>query len=473
MRRFGLCTLLVTVVGCGDSGVDDTLPPVNAGVNVLLITIDTLRADHLSSYGYVRQTSPNIDALAATGVIFDGAHTYWPKTRGSFAAMFTGLYASQHGLTVRDRDLPGFNQTLAETFADAGYETAAALDNGNLDEALGFAQGFETYEQTWLSGDTELERTEAITRFGETFLARDASGQPFFLWLHYVNPHTPYEPPEETLSMFRGDGLVPEGPVLERVTGYHGGVNRKHVAVDGEEHWGDYIDRYDAEIRVADTHIGRVIQALEAGGRRDSTLVVLTSDHGESLGEHNYYFDHGNDLFNPSLRIPFVLSFPGMLPTGLRVAGAVSTLDLYPTILDLSRLSYPPELQGKSVLPLVRGTTDELHDNLFFQNDQHQMAISNGRLKLIHDPQGDVFSLFDTYRDPAERENRYAGAAAGVAPFKAQLSSFRTRTIAWQQVTSSKREDAGADAVQDSDLPDKTRERLCSLGYIDCGEEDP
>ncbi len=469
MRTYAFAALLAVTAACDDDSGGE-LAPVNVGVNVLLVTVDTLRADHLSAYGYPRQTSPNIDALAERGVVFDQAFTYWPKTRGSFAALFTGLYASQHGLNVRDRDLPGFNQTLAETLSAAGYRTAAAVDNGNLDEALGYAQGFETYEQTWLVDETtELDRTEAITRFGERFVSEGDENAPFFLWLHYVNPHTPYDPPPEVLSRFRGDGLIPRGPKLPRVTGYHGGVNRRIVAVDGEDDWGDYIDRYDAEIAVADEHVGRVLAALDASGEASSTLVVFSSDHGESLGEHDYFFDHGHDLFNPSLRIPLILSFPGMLPTASRVAGTVTNLDVYPTILDLSRVSYPAGLQGKSVLPLVRGTTDTLHEQVFFQNDQHLMGISNGRLKLVHDPKTDTFSLFDTFRDPTEAEDRYAESAARIAPFKAQLSSFRTQTIAWQQATSAAREKAGARPVDDSELSERTLELLRDHGYIGNG----
>jgi len=440
----------------------------NAGVNVLLVTVDTLRSDHLSAYGYPRVTSPNIDELAARGVVFDVAFTYWPKTRGSFASLFTGLYASQHGLTVRERDLPEFNQTLAETFHDAGYRTAAALDNGNLDAALGFAQGFDIYEQTWHVEDSdELSRTEAITRFGESFLASSDDERSFFLWLHYVNPHTPYEPTDEALGRFRGDEIIPRGPELPRVTGYHGGVNRKHVAVDGERYWGDYVDRYDAEIFVSDEHVGRILKALDESEHARTTLIVFTSDHGESLGEHDYYFDHGFDLFNPSLRIPLILSFPGMLPAGERVSGAVSSLDVFPTILDLAQISYPSSLEGKSVLPLVRGTTTRLHEQMFFQNDRHQMAISNGRLKLVHYPE-DRFELYDMYRDPTEEQDRYPGSESRIAPFKAELSSFRTQTVAWQQATSARRKEQGAAAVDDSELSEETRRMLCDLGYIDC-----
>ncbi|MGH9320050.1 MAG: sulfatase-like hydrolase/transferase, partial [Vicinamibacteria bacterium] len=260
MKRVPLTIVVASalIAGCEDPsvGTGGEGEPRNAGINVLFLTVDTLRPDHLSAYGYPRKTSPAIDELASKGVRFDKAFTYWPKTRGSFAAMFTSLYASQHGLTVRDRDLPEFNETMAETFQKAGYRTAAAIDNGNLDSALGYAQGFEVYEQTWLEPEaTEIERTEVITGFAEEFLARSDDPRPFFLWLHYVNPHLPYEPPPELLERFRGDGIVPRGAELAEVVGFHGGVNRKH-AIEGERFWGDYVDRYDAEILLADEHLG-------------------------------------------------------------------------------------------------------------------------------------------------------------------------------------------------------------------------
>jgi arylsulfatase A-like enzyme len=462
-----MASTLALLAGCRGSSPGTAPPPQNAGINVLFITVDTLRPDHLSAYGYRRKTSPAIDELASKGVVFDLAFTYWPKTRGSFAAMFTSLYASQHGLTVRDRDLPEFNETLAEVFQKAGYRTAASVDNGNLDSSLGYAQGFETYEETWLSAESELERTEIITRFGEEFLAgKDA--RPFFLWLHYVNPHAPYDPPAEHLARFQGDGIVPRGSPLAAVVGFHGGVNRKMTA-EGARTWGDYVDRYDAEILLADEHVGRVLKALNQGPHAGTTIVALTSDHGESLGEHGYYFDHGDDLFNPSLRIPLVVSFPGFLPTGERVSAAVSTLDLYPTLLDLAQLPFPtgpPGLQGSSVLPLIRGTKSRLKDHLFFQNDRHLTAISNARLKLVKRPavegSEDVLELYDMYRDPGETENRYLGSEAHVAPLEAELGSFLTRTVAWQQETTARREPAKDDCT----LSEATRKSLEILGYV-------
>ena len=463
-----ICPIACLALACTSPSDRRELPTLNAEINVLLITVDTLRYDHLSHNGYPRLTSPHLDALATKGITFDAAFTYWPKTRSSFASMFTGLYASQHGLNVRDRDLPHFNQTLAETFQSAGYRTAASVDNANLDAALGFGQGFDDYDQTWLVGKTEMERTEMITRFGEETLSNERDPRPFFLWLHYVNPHTPYDPPEKNLEVFSGDGIVPRGHELEKVIGYHGGVNR-NLALEDEMHWGDYIDRYDAEIHVADQHIGRVLQALENGPYSETTLVVFTSDHGESLGEHDYFFDHGYDLFNPSLRIPLILSFPGFLPAGERVAGLVSNLDLFPTILDLAQVSYPhDDFRGRSVLPLVRGSKDEIHKRLFFQNDQHHMATLSGRLKFLHYPERDGgeggCELYDMYHDPGEEDDLFKDSEVRVAQLQAELSSFFTQTVAWQQRTTARRKEVSA--TKDSELSEEARRSLESLGYL-------
>ena len=442
-------------------------PPIHAGINVLLITIDTLRADHLSGYGYARQTSPAIDGLAERGVLFENAFTYWPKTRGSFAAMFTSLYAAQHGLTVRDRDLPDYNQTLAETLKSSGYRTAAVVDNGNLDRALGFAQGFDQYEQVWLTGDTEAERTEQITGFAVDFIEQYQEAEPFFLWVHYVNPHTPYEPPAELLALFQGDGLVPRGPKLEKVVGYHGGVNR-HLPLAGDSYWGDYVDSYDAEILFSDRHIGHLLEALDKSRYNGSTLIVLAADHGESLGEHDYYFDHGFDLFDPSLRIPLILSFPGILPQGEIVQAAVSSLDIFPSVLDLAQVTFPPGLEGRSLLPLVRHSEERLHDRIFFENDQHLLGISDGRLKLISYPESpddkSHFELYDTWRDPYEQNDRYIDSEEAVSPLEAELFSFRTRTVAWQQETDRRRQ--GAPQRGDEELSEETRKNLEALGYL-------
>jgi arylsulfatase A-like enzyme len=469
IRALAPALALLVLLACGGGPPDTSPVGVHAGLNLLLLTVDTLRPDHLGCYGYPRDTSPAIDGLAARGVRFDNAFTYWPKTRGSFAALFTSRYASQHGLNVRDRDLPEFNETLAEILKANGYRTAAAVDNGNLDRALGFAQGFDRYEQAWLAADTEAERTERLTRFGVDFL-KQSGERPFFLWVHYVNPHTPYDPPEEILNRFRSDGRIARGPELAPVVGYHGGVNR-HLMVPGETRLGDYIDRYDGEIAFADRALGRLLEALEATPERSRTLVVLTSDHGESLGEHDYFFDHGSDLFQPSLRVPLIIALPDVLSDGSAVGAPVSTLDILPTILDLLQLRFPAGLEGSSLLPLVRGSKERIRDRLFFQNDQHQMAVSNGRLKLISYPEGEGerrYELYDLSRDPEELRDRFPGARRAAQPLVAELESFRTRAVAWQQETTRLRQ--GKPARSDEDLSQETLRNLETLGYLGGGK---
>jgi arylsulfatase A-like enzyme len=341
------------------------------------------------------------------------------------------------------------------------------IDNGNLDGSLGFAQGFDQYEQVWLKAETEIDRTEVLTQLALDFLSDQADPRPFFLWIHYVNPHAPYEPPPDFLDRFRGDELIPRGPELQPVVGYHGGVNRKFF-VSGEAHLGDYIDRYDGEVAFADHHVGRVLEALEQSSYSDSTLVVFTSDHGESLGEHDYFFDHGFDLFNPSLHIPLILYFPGILPEGDRNQAMVSTMDILPTILDLAQISFPPGTQGSSLMPLINRNEGELHEKLMFQNDQHHMAISNGRLKLIAYPRTDEskrrYELYDVRSDADELRDLFPTSEERISPFRAELERFRTRTVAWQQQTTRQR--MGAPAKTDDQLSEQTLRNLEALGYV-------
>jgi arylsulfatase A-like enzyme len=308
--------------------------------NVLLITIDALRADHLGAYGYRRKTSPRIDAFAASAALFEQAYTFWPKTRGSFAMMFTGLVAARNGYSARRPGILDFNPTLASVLQAAGYRTVAAVDNPNVAKAHGYSKP---------SLITEVDRTRAITDSGIRALAGPPPDHPLFLWLHYVNPHAPYIPPAPYDTAFL-DGEASSGPRLEPVDGVHGGV-RKEWAVRGRQ-LGYYVSQYDGEIATADAGVGRVLDALRQSPAAGRTVVVIASDHGESLGEHDYYFDHGEDLFDPCLRVPLIVSVPGA-DKGRRVTPLATTLDILPSILDAVKVSYPPDLSGHSLLPAI------------------------------------------------------------------------------------------------------------------------
>ncbi len=224
------------------------------------------------------------------------------------------------------------------------------VDNPNLAASLGYAKGFDAYRETWEEAalPSEMDRTRAITEAGIKFLREARPDQPFLLWLHYVNPHAPYPPPPPFDTAFL-DQAAAAGPHLKVVKDYHGGIPHQW-AVPGQDRLGYYVAQYDGEIATVDQEVGKVVDALRASTVRDHTLLVVTSDHGESLGEHDYFFDHGEDLFDPSLRIPLLVRLPAA-PPGQRSEVLASTLDIVPTILDAVKVSYPPDLSGESLLP--------------------------------------------------------------------------------------------------------------------------
>jgi arylsulfatase len=433
------------------------------GWSVLLITIDTLRADHLGVYGYSRATSPNIDALARAGTAFEEAFTYWPKTRGSFVALMTGRRASQTGYGKTHPMLLGFNPTLASVLHDAGYETTAAVDNANVAAALGYAKGFETYRETWEDPalKTEMDRARAITESGVRLLEKARPDRPFLLWLHYVNPHAPYTPPPPFDHAFL-DSRAEKGPSLPVVDSLHGGIPGRW-AVPGQDHLGYYVAQYDGEVAAVDAEVGRVMAALRASPVHDRTVVLLTSDHGESLGEHDYYFDHGEDLFDPCLHVPLVVRVPGG-PRGRRTGVLVSTLDVLPTLLDAVKVSYPPDLAGRSLLPAVTAGEGREPELLFAQNDRNLTATFDRRFKLVATPEGSGarFAFYDRQVDPGETRDVSAERAQALAVHRRALEAYVARADGeWARLRETLAHTSGK-----ARLSREACARLEALGYV-------
>jgi arylsulfatase A-like enzyme len=433
------------------------------GLNVLLITIDTLRADHLGLYGYRRATSPRLDAFARQATVFDQAYTYWPKTRGSFVAMLTGRLAAQTGYGKSHPLLLDFNPTLASVLKAAGYTTTAVVDNPNVSASLGYAKGFDRYRETWdrrWALATEMDRARAITADAVKQLGEARPEQPFLLWLHYVNPHAPYEPPAPYDTAFL-DAAAAAGRPLRAVNGFHGGVPRQWAREGRTLGW--YVAQYDGEIAAADAEVGRVLDALSASPARDRTLVVIGSDHGESLGEHDYFFDHGEDLFDPSLRVPLIVAGPG-LKRGARSPVLATTLDVVPTVLDALKVSYPPDLAGQSLLPAARGEALPARARLQGQNDRNLLGAWDRRFKIVAAPTdgGARYSLFDRERDPGETRDVAAAQPDRMREERRELELFRERIDAQLGRTrrllegQSGKENLNADAC----------ERLKALGYV-------
>jgi arylsulfatase A-like enzyme len=462
MRRRLAALALLAAAGCR-SPAPESAPAADGRASVLLLTIDTLRADHLGVYGYTRNTSRHVDALAREGTVFDYAYTYWPKTRGSFVAMLTGRRDSQTGYGKTHPALLDFNPTLASVLKHAGYATAAIVDNGNVAAAHGYHKGFDAYRETWQEAAlaTEMDRTRAITEGGIRFLRDAPRDRPFLLWLHYVNPHAPYTPPAPYDTAFLDDEAR-SGPRLKVVPGFHGGIP-KQWAVPGQDRLGYYVAQYDGEVAVADEQVGRVLDALRQAGRRERTVVVLTSDHGESLGEHGYYFDHGEDLFDPSLRVPLIVAAPGV-PGGRRSQALASTLDLVPTILDAVKVSYPPDLAGRSLLGAMKGS-EAGWERLFARNDRNLTGSFDRRYKVVATP-GDKearLALYDRVADPAESRDLARTQPDELRRQRRELDLFferaerewaRTRALVGQ-----------APAV--APMSREACENLRTLGYVD------
>jgi len=476
VRRAGLVLALAlaaaSLAGCPGPKPERAKPTASVRpsaavdrVSVLLVTIDTLRADHMGTYGYRRPTSPRMDALARRGAVFEQAYTYWPKTRGSFVGIMTGRFASQTGYGKSHPLLLDFNPTLASVLKDAGYETVATVDNPNVASSLGYARGFDRYRETWEESSlaTEMDRTRAITGDGVRYLGQAKPDRPFLLWLHYVNPHAPYEPPAPWDTAFVDAGAS-RGPSLRPVDGFHGGVPRPWLVPGKSLGW--YVAQYDGEIAAVDAEVGKLLDALDGSAVRDRTLVVITSDHGESLGEHDYYFDHGENLFDPAMRIPLLVAGPGVKP-GQRTDVLATTLDLVPTVLDAVKVSYPPDLAGESLLPAARGERRPDRPRLQGQNDRNLLGAWDRRFKIVATPsdEGARYALYDRATDPGETRDSTRANAPRASEERRELELFRERLDAWTVRTRRLLEGQSGEER----LSAEACEKLKAMGYVQQG----
>jgi arylsulfatase len=350
VRAAALATIVLVGVACSQR---DALPLRTRGgapPNVLLVTIDTLRADHLGVYGYALPTSPAFDALAAEGVRFTNAFTPVPTTAPALASLVTGVHLDVHGVRENLGRLPDALTTIGEALAAAGYRTAGFYGNGAIQH---FGQGFET----WAPFDPSYLFTDAVGTTRALAWIEQASS-PWFLWIHYMDPHGPYtsSPPERSAAFtYPADpALGLELPVAPK-NAAHGMIPR-YQALPGLRRVGDYVRRYDGEIVGTDAELLRLRRALEARGVLDDTLLVVTADHGESLGENRYYFQHGMELNEASLHVPLVLRHRG-LPRGVTVEAPASLVDVLPTLLGLVGVGVPDGLAGRDLTPLLFGAS--------------------------------------------------------------------------------------------------------------------
>ncbi len=426
--------------------------------DVLLIVVDTLRADHLSAWGYGQPTSPHLDALAADALRFTHVQTPRAKTLPAVASLLTGLYPHDHGVRDNATRLPDGTPLLAQALASAGYRTSAVVGNFVLQDARsGLARGFQHWDDSLPDLDgvppdgVPQRRAASLTDAALAELQRlDADGRPWLLYLHYMDPHGLYDPPPEH-RLF--DGARPE-PLPD--PGPPDPLHQRRVAEfnvppdcrlpDGRPDVAAVRARYDGEIHYADAQIGRVLDALAAAGHLDDTLVVVLADHGEALGGHDDWFEHGFHAYEDTCRVPLLVRGPG-LRRGTCDAD-LSLVDLAPTLLDL--LSLPPlrpapdpagPPAGVSRAGLLRaGAAAPLRQPVFCEKIERPdlagtaqaKAVRLGDWKLIrryaHDAQQRLVvlseELYDLAADPGEAHD-----LAGAPPPGAPLETLRVQLL--------------------------------------------
>ena len=347
------CLAPVLLAGCGSGGRP----------NVLLVVIDTGRADRFTFNGYARQTSPEIAILASEGAVYEQALTPAPWTLPAHASLFSGRFPSSHGADSGHLMLDGRYRTLAEAFKDAGYRTVAYAANPWVGRQYGLDRGFNGYEELWKGtpageADAGAARVNArVERWLEwrrnTPAARE---QPFFMFINYLEPHLPYDPPEPERSRLLSPGADPR--TVERLRRFKHPDEIRFVLGLGGLEPGDLAvlsDLYDGEIAYVDRRVGELARFLKAQGLLDGTVIVITSDHGEAIGDHGF-LDHKMNVYEELLRIPLVVRYPGAVPAGQRIKEPVMLQDIHPTLLGLAGIQAGggggPGSSGPEAVPL-------------------------------------------------------------------------------------------------------------------------
>lgn len=496
------------IAGCSDDGSSQSsAKKLTAKTNVVFIVLDTVRADHVSVFGD-RAATPNLEALAKTGVSFTRAYAHASMTGPSHASMFTSLLPRDHGVRKNGQVLKSEHTTLADVLGKT-RRTAAILGLGALRRKFGFNQGFDTYADEFEVG--WWKQADEVNAQVLPWL-REHADDPFFLWVHYSDAHEPYAPPVgelpevrvewkgKVLTTFKADGSptvldldLPEGRHELRFVRVNAADTRHAIRLNNfagkggaEPHGAPYptirkgqIDLtlpveindddspwlqfrphihhptatgkrlgYAGEVEYLDSELGELFAELDKLGIRDRTLVVVTSDHGEELGEYSRYFGHVHNLYEQLIHVPLIMSFPGRLPAGKRVTDPVRHIDIMPTMLDLLGEDGPDNMRGKSLVPLAKiGASRPV---IAQTHHQKKRAILYRGYKYVVSEDGKIEKL---YLLPDEKRNVIATHEDTAGDAKAFLEAV----LAGKGVTEQEPENA--------DLTKEEIKALEALGY--------
>jgi arylsulfatase A-like enzyme len=434
-----------------------------AGVpqGIILISLDTLRADHLGIYGYHRNTSPYIDAFAKESILFESAVVQSPWTLPSHMSIMTSLYPSSHGVLVRNNRLADEHVTLAELLREGGYQTAAFADGAFMKGNYGFKQGFDIYD-----GDKWIGIARILPK-AKKWLEENRS-DPFFLFIHCYDIHDPYAPPPPYDTIFHD--FTYTGNFIPTTKNMQAAAWRGLEVTD--EDLRHIKALYDGGIRYTDEKIGEFLSYLQEAGLKDNSLIIITSDHGEEFKEHGSFL-HWKLYFRPNLHVPLIMHIPNYAKKEIKINGLVQSIDILPTILDIAHL--PPHLkaQGRSLLPLIKGNSNIFRRSLwrifypFRDNEkvafaEHQKTRGKRRqyfsmitdyYQIINNLLPASTQLFNIKNDPLAQKNIVKGHDDLVQKLLSQLNEVYSVIPHYEAPTFI--------------LDEQTRDQLQALGYID------
>ncbi len=448
-----LVVVTVTFSGCRQQPHEEPEPRTGNGQNLVLILIDTLRQDRTSAYGYEVNTTPFLRRLASEGALLDGySPTSW--TRPATASLLTGLHPLRHQSITATDVLPSEVDTLPEILKRSGYNTIAVSANLHITKQWGFDQGFDVFLDMGELTKNPKSTAHDVNQFLENFL--DRIEPPFFLYVHYIDPHAPYAPPTD------GNG-DPLGPLLEKYSPVQpeqleGGAFARHRR--SLEFVRAASDLYDGEIRFVDEHVANLMGSLETRGLMQETLTIVTADHGEEFEEHGR-MSHGQSLFQEVVRVPFVVHGPG-IARGARIEGRANLLDIVPTVVDLLEISptgTSAAVSGVNIADSLRSGAPIPERSLFLHLDHidgHTLGWISENWKLLVGTTPFAKDLFDLERDPTEQASLSTGTR--LPSVFSDLDEDMVREYNKFQDSSMPRQVGSIDPEQ--------RQQLAALGYV-------
>jgi arylsulfatase A-like enzyme len=461
---------------------------------VVIVVLDAARADHFGCYGYPRDTTPNFDRLAEESLVFDRHYCQYPHTTPSTASLLTSLHPDTHGFRgapkLGDPDLPVIGPetfTMQKGLEKAGFATFLFTANVHASPMLGLGEDFQQISlvgkasPTWRAGvergrgrtrrgrgsrETARENSLAVALLNQVQRALDAKPAcPFFAYIHFLPPHIPYEAPPEMVALYQGQKPpnYREGkPAFTKV----GAPFRATPPPAPDEEW---VNIYDANLRWGDWVVGETEAMLKRAGLWDSTLLIITSDHGEALREHEYEH-HTSCPYDEALYIPLLIRFPGPKRVVGRVGALTQTVDLLPTIFDLCGTPYPKsQVQGRSLVPVLAGQMEKVNDHVFARTSGEYpcYAVHDQHSALLLYQGGKLRALYDLDTDPGQTRNVIAEQPERAAELAEAFRAFaKTQRYPPLDFVDSHFRPVEPPKGARVELSEETRRQLRSLGYV-------